>query len=935
MDEINVDVIVSNGTNVEVSSPSTSVSAIVNLPSPIQSTTESPSIDYNSNVILPGPQGPAGPIGPSGEIGPSGAMGPQGLVGPQGPIGPIGPTGIINTGELDLRYISLTGFNVYTGNIQNQIIELSGYTNNTFATISNVYFTGSNLDNKINLLSGYANNTFSTINNLYLTGSNLSSQINTLTINLNSTGSILSNNINNVATNLVITGNNLQSQINNININLYDTGFNLNNKINSLSGNSVLIFGNQNIDGTKTFIQRPNVNGTGFLLSGEAASLPNTIVYITGNQNISGQKNFLQIPTVSGIPLLLSGQISGLIGPSGATGPSGAIGPSGNIGPSGATGAQGPKGDPGTASDRIYVYDSIGNTSFSSTPATINLDYVAINSSPSVFSLLPNSIIQVNTQDQYLFSYEASVSAYGGYYSTFRTYLEKSIDGGFSFIEVPNSQAFDSILDSTTRSSVSSSIVVNVSAGDMFRLRGQKTYGLNTFYTIPNASNLVIYTLRGGEQGPTGATGPAFALNGITGSGILIGADGVSILTNKPTNTITISGSNQYLLSQINSASGILRNDLTSVENSLQNQVNILTSNLSQTGNILYTAQINYSGWANNQFATNSNLISTGNALQLQINNFSSNLATTGSTLQAQINTLSTNLATTGSTLVTNLASTGSSLQSQVNTLSTNLAATGNTLSSNINSLSGTLTSTYATIVNLASTGSTLNKKIDDLSGVSVLTYGDQLILGNKTFNGNTTINNLFVTGTQTIVNTTNFSVQSPYLLLNLTGGAVDGGIFFVTGAGLTGLNDSGPIIGFDHSNKFKFGISTRNSDLSPLSDIASVQNIIAYSGVADNKFATIINLNTTGSNLQNQINTILSNQQIFTTSLTPGSDAYQINYPIPFNLIPKIQATLEVPGNILYNLTISNINMTGYTGLLSDDLTENGAKIHTFASIQ
>ena len=268
-------------------------------------------------------------------------------------------------------------------------------------------------------------------------------------------------------------------------------------------------------------------------------------------------------------------------------------------------------------------------------------------------------------------------------------------------------------------------------------------------------------------------------------------------------------------------------------------------------------------------------------------------------------------------------------MQTNINTLTTNLATTGNTLATNLNITGGTI------FTNIALTGSTLDKKINDLSGVSVLTYGDQLILGNKTFNGNTTINNLIVTGTQTIVNTTNFSVQSPYLLLNLTGGAVDGGIFFVTGAGLTGLNDSGPIIGFDHSNKFKFGISTRNSDLSPLSDIASVQNIIAYSGVADNKFATIINLNTTGSNLQNQINTILSNQQIFTTSLTPGSDAYQINYPIPFNLIPKIQATLEVPGNILYNLTISNINMTGYTGLLSDDLTENGAKIHTFASIQ
>ena len=37
MDQINVDVIVSNGTNVEVNSPSTSVNAFVNLPPPLQS----------------------------------------------------------------------------------------------------------------------------------------------------------------------------------------------------------------------------------------------------------------------------------------------------------------------------------------------------------------------------------------------------------------------------------------------------------------------------------------------------------------------------------------------------------------------------------------------------------------------------------------------------------------------------------------------------------------------------------------------------------------------------------------------------------------------------------------------------------------------------------------------------------------------------------
>jgi hypothetical protein len=138
-----------------------------------------------------------------------------------------------------------------------------------------------------------------------------------------------------------------------------------------------------------------------------------------------------------------------------------------------------------------------------------------------------------------------------------------------------------------------------------------------------------------------------------------------------------------------------------------------------------------------------------------------------------------------------------------------------------------------------------------------VYNTGNQTIFGNKSFYGNTIINNLTVTGTETIVNTSVLNVANPYILLNISGGVTDGGIFFVTGVGLTGINDTGPIIGFDHSNKFKFGISTRNSDHSSLPDIASVQQIEAYSGVADNKFATITNLVSTGSTLNTKINNL------------------------------------------------------------------------------
>jgi hypothetical protein len=82
------------------------------------------------------------------------------------------------------------------------------------------------------------------------------------------------------------------------------------------------------------------------------------------------------------------------------------------------------------------------------------------------------------------------------------------------------------------------------------------------------------------------------------------------------------------------------------------------------------------------------------------------------------------------------------------------------------------------------------------------------------------------------------------------------------------------------------------------------------------------------------------SSNQVFTKDLTPTNlDAYAVIYPVPFpyNTIPKVQATLEVDQNsdVMYNLSIRSITSGGYTGLLSDNILEAGAKIHTFASTQ
>lgn len=154
----------------------------------------------------------------------------------------------------------------------------------------------------------------------------------------------------------------------------------------------------------------------------------------------------------------------------------------------------------------------------------------------------------------------------------------------------------------------------------------------------------------------------------------------------------------------------------------------------------------------------------------------------------------------------------------------------------------------FITGVDLSFSGNYYTKSESESRYVN--TTGAETILGDKTFHDRVYINNLYVTGLETIVNTTNTNVASNFIMLNLTGGAVDGGLFFVTGSGLTGINDSGAIIGFDHSDKFKFGIGTRASDLSVLDTIASVEDMTGISGSLQTQISTLYNA--TGSYVLN-----------------------------------------------------------------------------------
>lgn len=113
------------------------------------------------------------------------------------------------------------------------------------------------------------------------------------------------------------------------------------------------------------------------------------------------------------------------------------------------------------------------------------------------------------------------------------------------------------------------------------------------------------------------------------------------------------------------------------------------------------------------------------------------------------------------------------------------------------------------------------------------------------------------------------------------------------------------------------------------------------------NVTTTQTNLASTGSNLQGQVNTLTTNLassgntfalwtgkfQSFITAISPGLDIYPISFPIVFSSIPKVVSSLEITGEILYNIAVQTRSTTGYFCLFSDIVTEN-VSINTIATL-
>ena len=862
----------------------------VNLPNAISVDVTSPTQVLATNISIPGPQGPRG-----------------------------APTSI---NALTAENIIITGADgniVYNSGLNTIFISgNSGYFQSAVNSLTtNLNSTGANLNTSINNLSGLFTGYTGSLDATYATDSQLNSTGNTLNIKIDNLSGYVDTQDSNISNNLASTGSSLLSNINTLSSNLNSTGSNLNDKINSLSGTLTGNYLTTN-SASSTYATITNLNSTGSTLNSSISSLSGTLT-----------SNYATIINLASTGLNLQNQINNL--------------------------------------DNVYATDASVTSVANNLASTGNALETKIG---SLSGTLTSSYATISNLALTGSNLNTKIDNFSGTYQNFVDNLDASYatDSQLQNTGSTLSQNINSLSGTLTGNYYLKSNPSGFITGVDLSSYLTSSTASSTYATITNLAS----------------TGSALNSNINSLSGLFTGYTGTLDATYA--SDLQLSNTGITLNNTINSLSGTLTgNYVTKSNGEFTNRPTVNGTGVLLSGEaaalpstIVYTTgDQNISG--NKTFSNNIYVSGTGYFKDINISNLSE-LVLSGTKITIDGNSgvySSTNIYISGNPVltgvdlssyatITNLASTGSTLQGNINTLTNNLNSTGNTLDNKIGSLSGTLTSTYATISNLASTGSTLNTKINDLSGYvntqdnsisnnlistgntlqnsinslsgsSVLLYGNQSVGGIKTFRDNVYINNLFVTGTETIVSTNNFNVQSPYVLLNLTGGAVDGGIFFVTGNGLTGINDSGPIIGFDHSNKFKFGISTRNSDLSTLPDIASVQDIIAYSGVANNTFSTITNLASTGNTLDQKINSLsgtLTSTYATISNLSSTGSTLQSN-------INTVASNLITTGNTLQsniNTVSSNLISTGNTlegkiSSLSGTLTSNYATITNLAS--
>jgi hypothetical protein len=804
------------------------------------------------------------------------------IPGPQGPRGEPGLSLTLNNLSGNLLITGADGILILnTGDNTLIVSGASGYFQTQLNTLTNnLISTGSGLDAKISSLSGTLVSNYATLINLANTGSTLNLKIDNLSGYVNTQDTILNTKINNLSG--LFTGYTgtldatfatdaqliaTGSRIDILSGNLISTGTNLESKINTLSGNLI---------STGAYILSNTNSLSGDLIS-TGAYIVSNINSLSGDLISTGSNLESKINIVSGNLISTGSNLQNQID---------------NLDNIYATDSQ-------LQSTGLFLSNSIDSLS-----GTLISNYATITNLETTGSNLQS---QINNLDN-VYATDASLISTGNALDLKINNLSGYTDSNLSTLTT-NIQTTGSTLNTK----------IDTLSGSAVLLYGNQTVnGTKTFNNGIIANN-ISGTATFNSLNLTAANalyGGTVNING--GSGVLAGG-AVNIGSGPRAGSeinhgqVAINGSTVFVNGNTNSYARTFRVYKTGVGGPLtnldvsQNSVNV-NNTFSISGIPINPYSYAISGDAvlvygnqsisgNKSFVDSIGVSGTGTFNALDLNNVSSLLLS------------GTNINITGNSIV--------NIYNPVR-ISGNEVLTGVDLSS------------YATVANLALTGSTLNTKIDSLSGSAVLLYGDQTIDGTKTFRDRVYIHDLYVTGEEFIANVTNNFIESPYILLNLTGGATDGGIFFVTGSGLTGINDLGPIIGFDHTDKFKFGISSRGSDLSTLNDIAAVQDITAYSGFVDGKYATIINLASTGSTLDTKINTLSGySDNTFATITNLASTGSTL----ASNLV-STGSTLQTNINtVSSNLISTGNNLEGKISSLSGTLTSTYATISNLAS--
>lgn len=474
-------------------------------------------------------------------------------------------------------------------------------------------------------------------------------------------------------------------------------------------------------------------------------------------------------------------------------------------------------------------------------PPVQNINLVTVSGPPGPPGP-PGSGSIINLTGQYPIFYDAGSGIVGivsGYYVTFPDLTSASgalvaqisaasagvnaINGASGFLTLA---AVNPLFVSVAGQTITVSGSGLTTSGDLIRyyLNSNPSGFITTgqtgqFYPESNpqgyATSGFVTGISGALQAMMGSTTGVISLNGTTGAINLTGAGNVTVF--RTNQLITISGLNSGEVSQaqLNAFSGYVDfQDATTgraavlyasgASGALQAQINSLptATQLAQTGSDLYRLLTGESGQGVIDYATKTNLALTGSNLYA---------ALTGMSGQGVIDyATKVQLTQSGINLIGYANGIGANL-------SGNLTQTGILLITRDSSISGVLQGEID-LIN-AGTGA--------IPANLVYTSGVQFISGTKYFIGNTYIDNLFVTGQQTIINTQDFYVADNWIVMNATGAARDSALFIATG--FTGVSATGAVIGWDvPSNSWRFGLASQQTDLFTLPSVASGEAVDA-----------------------------------------------------------------------------------------------------------